>query len=66
MEEAQDLCDRLAIIDHGKLLVMGTLDELRNLMGERDLVRLSGRFDPQSARRALEALGADVVSADDE
>ena len=65
MEEAQDLCDRLAIIDHGKLLVMGTLDELRNLMGERDLVRLSGRFDPQAARRALEALGADVVSADD-
>jgi ABC-2 type transport system ATP-binding protein len=65
MEEAQDLCDRLAIIDHGKLLVMGTLDELRNLMGERDLVRLSGRFEPQAARRALEALGADVVSADD-
>ena len=65
MEEAQDLCDRLAIIDHGRLLVMGTLDELRNLMGERDLVRLSGRFDPQSARRALEALGADIVSADD-
>ena len=65
MEEAQDLCDRLAIIDHGKLLVMGTLDELRSLMGERDLVRLSGRFEPQSARRALEALGADVVSADD-
>ncbi len=65
MEEAQDLCDRLAIIDHGKLLVMGTLDELRNLMGERDLVRLSGRFEPQAARRALEALGADIVSADD-
>ena len=65
MEEAQDLCDRLAIIDHGKLLVMGTLDELRSLMGERDLVRLSGRFEPQAARRALEALGADVVSADD-
>jgi linearmycin/streptolysin S transport system ATP-binding protein len=65
MEEAQDLCDRLAIIDHGKLLVMGTLDELRNLMGERDLVRLSGRFEPQAARRALETLGADIVSADD-
>lgn len=65
MEEAQDLCDRLAIIDHGKLLVIGTLDELRSLMGERDLVRLSGRFEPQAARRTLEGLGADVVSADD-
>jgi linearmycin/streptolysin S transport system ATP-binding protein len=65
MEEAQDLCDRLAIIDHGKLLVIGTLDELRRLMGEHDLVRLSGRFDPQGARRALESLGAEVVSAEE-
>jgi linearmycin/streptolysin S transport system ATP-binding protein len=65
MEEAQGLCDRLAIIDHGKLLVEGTLDELRRLMGERDIVRLSGAFDPQSSRRALEAIdGAEVVSAE--
>ncbi|MCA9563082.1 MAG: ABC transporter ATP-binding protein [Myxococcales bacterium] len=28
MEEAQRLCDRVAIIDHGALLVCGTLDEL--------------------------------------
>ena len=66
MEEAQDLCDRLAIIDHGKLLVIGTLDELRRMMGENDLVRLSGRFNPQAARRELEALGAEVVSADEQ
>jgi linearmycin/streptolysin S transport system ATP-binding protein len=65
MEEAQELCDQLAIIDHGKVLVMGTLNELRRLMGEHDLVRLSGRFDPAAARRALEALGADVASADE-
>jgi linearmycin/streptolysin S transport system ATP-binding protein len=66
MEEAQDLCDQLAIIDHGKLLVIGTLDELRRLMGEHDLVRLSGRFNPQTARRELEVLGAEVVSADEQ
>jgi ABC-2 type transport system ATP-binding protein len=65
MEEAQELCDRLAIIDHGKLLVIGTLDELRRLMGEKDIVRLSGRFDPHAIRRALAALdGAEVVNAD--
>jgi len=66
MEEAQELCDRLAIIDHGKVLVMGTLNELRRLMGEHDLVRLSGRFDPAAARRGLEALGAEVASADEQ
>jgi ABC-2 type transport system ATP-binding protein len=65
MEEAQELCDQLAIIDHGKVLVMGTLNELRRLMGEHDLVRLSGRFDPAAARRGLEALGAEVASADE-
>ena len=66
MEEAQDLCDRLAIIDHGKLLAIGTLDELRRMIGERDVVRLTGRFDPESARRALEhADGVEVVSADE-
>jgi len=66
MEEAQDLCDRIAIIDHGKLLSMGTLDELRRLIGEKDVLRLSGRFDPQAARRALERMdGVEVVSADE-
>jgi len=66
MEEAQDLCDRLAIIDHGKLLAIGTLDELRRLHGERDVLRLTGKFDPAAARRALErSEGVDVVSADE-
>ncbi len=66
MEEAQDLCARLAIIDHGKLLAMGTLDELRRLIGEKDIVRLSGRFDAPAMRRALEQVGGiEVVSADE-
>jgi ABC-2 type transport system ATP-binding protein len=66
MEEAQDLCHRLAIIDHGKLLAIGTLDELRRLIDEKDIIRLSGKFDPQAARRALEGLGGvEVVSADE-
>ena len=66
MEEAQDLCDRLAIVDHGKLLAMGTLAELRRLIGERDIVRLSGQFEPQAARKALGTIeGAEVVSAEE-
>jgi ABC-2 type transport system ATP-binding protein len=63
MEEAQDLCDRIAIVDRGRMLALGTLDELRRLVGEKDLVRLAGRFDPPSAQRALEGLDdVDVVN----
>ena len=58
MEEAEALCDRLAIIDHGVLIAEGTLDELRGMMGERDILRLTGRFDPEKARAALSALSA--------
>jgi ABC-2 type transport system ATP-binding protein len=65
MEEAESLCDRIAIIDHGRIIALGTLAELRAMLGERDLLRLSGVFDPLAA--ALEALrgieGVEVVHA---
>ncbi len=66
MEEAQDLCRQIAIIDHGKRLAIGTLDELRRMIGERDVVRLTGKFDPEATRRVLErADGVEVVSVDE-
>jgi ABC-2 type transport system ATP-binding protein len=65
MEEAQALCQRLLIIDHGRALALGTLDELRGLMRERDLVRLSGQFDGERVARVLaDIAGLEVVSAD--
>jgi ABC-2 type transport system ATP-binding protein len=33
MEEADQLCQRVAIIDHGKILVSGTPEELKNSVG---------------------------------
>ncbi len=59
MEEAETLCDRVGIIDHGHLIAQGTLGELRKLLGERDLLRLNGVFDPARLAEGLRAL-ADV------
>jgi ABC-2 type transport system ATP-binding protein len=59
MQEAEELCDRLAIIDHGRIIAHGTLPELRAIMGERDLLRFAGAFQPEAVREAL--LRADTV-----
>lgn len=65
MEEAESLCDRLAILDHGRIIAQGTLGELRAMLGERDLLRLTGSFDPARARQVLEPLGElEVLQAD--
>jgi ABC-2 type transport system ATP-binding protein len=44
MEEAERLCDQLAIIDHGKVIASGTSQELRQQVGERDLILIKGLF----------------------
>jgi len=65
MEEAEALCDRLGIIDRGKMVAQGTLAELRAMLGERDLLRLSGSFPPDAVRQALAAMdGLEIIQAD--
>jgi len=40
MEEAAELSDRVGIIDHGKLIALGTQKELTKLVGEQETLRL--------------------------
>ncbi len=66
MEEAESLCDRLGIIDHGKLIAQGTLAELRSMLGERDILRLTGAFRPDQVREALARIeGVEIIHADE-
>jgi linearmycin/streptolysin S transport system ATP-binding protein len=55
MEEAERLCDRVGIIDHGKLIAEGTRNELVSLVGERDRVRLSATGELAKAAAFLAA-----------
>jgi len=64
MDEAQDLCDRIAIIDHGRILTIGTLDELTRLAGEAEVLRLSGRFDDAARARLETVAGVRVLKTD--
>jgi len=56
MDEAEQLCDRIAIIDHGKILAIGTLAELTKRAGEAEVLRLTGPFDNESLRTRLAAI----------
>jgi ABC-2 type transport system ATP-binding protein len=56
MEEAERLCDSLAIIDHGKLIAQGTVAELRAKLGARDVLQLNGHFPVEETKRAIAAL----------
>ena len=53
MEEAERLCDRIGIIDHGKLIAEGTRSELVSMVGEGDQVRLSATGDLSGAAAGL-------------
>jgi ABC-2 type transport system ATP-binding protein len=65
LEEVEQLCDRIAIMDHGKILAEGTLDELKSRVGGRDVVTVRGSFDLAAVQPRLEALaGVQVTSAE--
>lgn len=40
MEEVEYLCQRVGIIDHGRLIALGSLDEVRRLAGSATAIRL--------------------------
>jgi ABC-2 type transport system ATP-binding protein len=56
MEEAERLCDRVGIIDQGRIIAEGTRGELVKLVGEADKVSLGATGSLASAAGALRSL----------
>jgi len=56
MEEVEFLCDRIAIMDHGKLIASGTLPELRQVVGGMDVVAVTLDAVPEGIEAAIRAI----------
>ncbi len=66
LDEAERLCDRIGIIDHGAILAEGKLAELMKAAGEREIVALRGLFRADAVPRAISALpDTELIKADD-
>jgi ABC-2 type transport system ATP-binding protein len=67
MEEAEELSDRVGIIDHGKLIALGTQSELTRQVGENDTLILhidesqNGKALAEAVRQVHSVLRADLT-----
>jgi ABC-2 type transport system ATP-binding protein len=61
MEEADQLCDRVAIMDHGKILALDTPDGLKRGVGADTIVTVKATGDQERLAHVLEA-GVDGVT----
>jgi ABC-2 type transport system ATP-binding protein len=57
MEEAERLCSRLAIIDHGNIIAEGTLIDLINLLNQRDTIKIQKTSATSSKISLIQEIG---------
>jgi ABC-2 type transport system ATP-binding protein len=64
MEEAQELSDRVGIIDHGELIALGTKKELTQQVGETEtlILHIGENDDPEALAKSLDGV-KDVLKA---
>jgi linearmycin/streptolysin S transport system ATP-binding protein len=67
MEEAQELSDHIAIMDHGKLIACGTNDELVKLVGQQTRIDLTLSGEPVKISEAWRTIeGVKHVTLEEE
>ena len=50
MDEAEELCERIVIMDHGKILVDGTSEQLKEAFAHSHIYELEFRADSRPLR----------------
>ncbi len=58
MEEADQLCDRIAIVDHGRIVALDTPEGLKRGLAATEVVRLEVAAEPSADDRLLERVAA--------
>lgn len=66
LEEAESLCERLAIMDHGKMLATGSVEELAKIVGDGDIVTVRGEFDTIQFQKIFENDGVTFINLADQ
>jgi len=56
LSELEEICDHVGIIEHGKLVFSGTMDEIKDQMGLQSRVRVSVAADTDKAFEMLSSL----------
>ncbi|MEW5988369.1 MAG: ABC transporter ATP-binding protein [Chloroflexota bacterium] len=62
MAEAETLCERVAIIDRGRVIAVGPVEELKRSLGRDEVVRMEGVISAEAGRAVRQLPGVNQVA----
>ncbi|MFX0173146.1 MAG: ABC transporter ATP-binding protein [Candidatus Hodarchaeota archaeon] len=57
LPELEELCDRIALINHGELAFIGSPQEIKNQVEQRSIIEIKGLIPPQAALKEFGKIG---------